>query len=83
MAVCQSHLHRLTHRFASKLSSHRFCVWHKPRVHSKSLWERACSRWRCISHQLHHLTHRFASKLSSHRFCARHKPRIHNKSLWE
>ncbi|SDT53725.1 hypothetical protein SAMN05216222_4955 [Pseudomonas prosekii] len=33
MAVHQSHLHHLTHRFASKLGSYRFCVRHKPRSH--------------------------------------------------
>ena len=26
----------------------------------QKMWERACSRMRCASHQLHQLTHRFA-----------------------
>ncbi|TFB42191.1 hypothetical protein E3W21_08705 [Pseudomonas sp. F01002] len=32
-----------------------------------TLWERACSQMRCISHHLSRLTHRFREQARSHR----------------
>ncbi|WP_439865051.1 hypothetical protein [Pseudomonas antarctica] len=37
-------------------------------MYEDQLWERACSRMRCISQQIHQLTHRLREQARSHSF---------------
>jgi len=51
MASGQAHQYQLTHRFREQARSHSLRVTgRKIYIRREPLWERACSRWRQISH---------------------------------
>ncbi|QBZ92580.1 hypothetical protein EPZ47_29100 [Pseudomonas viciae] len=60
---------RLSGRLASKLCSHRGLeVGANIRASTKQKWERACSRWRCISRHQGQLNRRYREQARPHRF---------------
>ena len=67
---------RLSGRLASKLCSHRGLeVGANIPASTKQMWERACSRWRCVSRHRCQLNRRLREQARSHKFCALITPR--------
>src|SRR5471030_1697936 len=74
-------IYRLNHRIRGQAPSHIcFCVAWKTRLAlltayaslkpcTTPLWERACSRKRCVSHRIYRLNHRLRGQAHSHICC--------------